>query len=109
DRGKLMRTFRRYFKVDRSFSSTKQVFSMIKLALELVQGSARVPQVRFKAAYAADAAVDPRLYASSEQVAASVRAFMDPPEPPAAPAPQAARYPPPQPARRRRARPHAPR
>ena len=93
DRGKLMRTFRRYFKVDRSFSSTKQVFSMIKLALELVQGSPRVHQVRFKADYAADAAVDTRLYASSEQVAASVRAFMDPPEPPAAPAPQAARSP----------------
>jgi len=39
DREKLMRMFRRYFRLDRSFSSPKQVVSMIKLAFSFVQGA----------------------------------------------------------------------
>ena len=78
DREKLMRMFRRYFRVDRSFSSPKQVVSTIKLALSLVQGSPSVHQVRFRARYPADATRDTRLYASSEQVAATLREFMAP-------------------------------
>jgi LCP family protein required for cell wall assembly len=81
DRERLMKVFGRYFKVDRGARSTKQVLSMIKLAFSLVQGSPSVHQVKFKADYAADAAVDTRLYASKEQVAASVREFMNPPKP----------------------------
>jgi hypothetical protein len=94
-----MRVFGNYFKVDRGARSTKQVLSMIKLALSLVQGSPTVHQVKFRADYAADAAADTRLYASSEQVAASVREFMNPPARPTAAAPPATRA-----ERRRRAR-----
>jgi len=86
DREKLMRVFGRFFQVDKSFRSTKHVVSMIKLAFSLVQGSPSVDQVRFRADYAADAALDTRLYASKDQVSATVREFLEPEPRAAAPA-----------------------
>ena len=76
DTAKLMRVFRRYFTVDKSFRSTKQILRMAKLGLYLVMGDPSVQQVRFRADYAPDAALDTRLYASADQLRATLRQFL---------------------------------
>ena len=48
-RKKLARAFGRYFTVDKSFRSNKEIFSMLRLALYLVQESPSVNEVRFRA------------------------------------------------------------
>jgi len=104
DTGKLMRVFRRYFTVDKSFRSTKQIFRMAKLALYLVMGDPSVQQVRFRADYAPDAAIDTRLYASTDQLRTTLREFLDArPAPKPAPAPAQTRTP----RKRERAKPAA--
>ena len=54
DRKKLARAFGRYFTVDKSFRSNKEIFSMLRLALYLVQENPSVNEVRFRADEAAE-------------------------------------------------------
>ena len=104
DRAKLMRVFRKYFTVDKSFRSTKQILRMAKLGLYLVLGDPSLQQVRFRADYAADAALDTRLYASADQLRATLRQFMAAPRAPEpVPAPAQTRTP----RKRERAKPAA--
>jgi LCP family protein required for cell wall assembly len=77
DRRRLIRVFKRYFEVDRSFRSTKEIFKMIRLALYLVQESPNVNEVRFRADEAPDPQIDTRLYASKDQLRTSLREFMN--------------------------------
>jgi len=67
---------------------------MAKLALYLVMGDPSVQQVRFRADYAPDAALDTRLYASADQLRATLRQFLGAqPAPKPAPAPAQTRTP----------------
>ena len=47
-RKKLARAFGRYFEVDRSFKSSKELLSMLKLGIYLIQESPTVNEVRFR-------------------------------------------------------------
>jgi LCP family protein required for cell wall assembly len=75
DRRRLARAFGRYFEVDKSFRSNREIFSMLRLALYLVQESPSVNEVRFRADEAPDPAVDTRLHASKEQIKTTLREF----------------------------------
>ena len=77
DRQKLAHAFGRYFEVDSSFRSTKEIFSMLRLALYLVQKSPNVNQVRFRVNEAPDPTVDTRLYVTRDQLTTSLREFMN--------------------------------
>jgi LCP family protein required for cell wall assembly len=77
DRRKLARVFGRYFTVDKSFRSTKEIFSMLKLGLYLIQENPSVNEVRFRADEAENPQVDTRLYASEGQLRQTVREFMN--------------------------------
>ena len=77
DREHLARVFRRYFTIDRSFSSTQEIFSMLRLGLYLVQKNPTVHEIRFRAEQAADPALDTRLYASRGDLRRTVDEFMD--------------------------------
>jgi polyisoprenyl-teichoic acid--peptidoglycan teichoic acid transferase len=76
DRKKLARVFGRYFTVDKSFRSNKEIFSMLKLALYLIQENPSVNEVRFRAEEAPNPQVDTRLYASKKQLRQTVDEFM---------------------------------
>jgi LCP family protein required for cell wall assembly len=76
DRRRLARVFNRYFTVDKSFRSTQEIFSMLKLALYLVQKNPAVHEVRFRADQAEDPAIDTRLYASRKDLRRTVDEFM---------------------------------
>ena len=75
-RKRLARAFGRYFTVDRSFRSNREIFSMLRLALYLVQKSPSVNEIRFRADEAPNPAVDTRLYASKRQLKQTVEEFM---------------------------------
>ena len=75
-RKKLAGAFGRYFTVDKSFRSNKEIFSMIRLALYLVQKSPSVNEVRFRASESDDPAVDTRLFASQADLKKTVGEFM---------------------------------
>jgi polyisoprenyl-teichoic acid--peptidoglycan teichoic acid transferase len=77
DRKRLARVFGRYFTVDKSFRSNKEIFSMLRLALYLIQENPSVNEVRFRADEAENPAVDTRLYASASQLKQTVREFMN--------------------------------
>jgi polyisoprenyl-teichoic acid--peptidoglycan teichoic acid transferase len=77
DRKKLARVFGRYFTVDKSFRSNKEIFRMLRLALYLIQESPSVNEVRFRADPAPDPTVDTRLYASAGDLRQTVREFMN--------------------------------
>jgi polyisoprenyl-teichoic acid--peptidoglycan teichoic acid transferase len=77
DRKRLARVFGRYFEVDTSFRSNKEIFSMLRLGLYLIQESPRVNEVRFRADEAANPAIDSRLYASAGQLRQTYREFMN--------------------------------
>jgi polyisoprenyl-teichoic acid--peptidoglycan teichoic acid transferase len=77
DRKKLARVFRRYFTLDKSFSSTKEIFSMGKLALYLAQQSPTVNEVRFRARESDNPMVDTRLFASDASLRKTVNEFMN--------------------------------
>jgi LCP family protein required for cell wall assembly len=77
DRTKLARVFRRYFTLDKSFSSTKEIFSMGRLALYLLQASPSVNEVRFRADAAENPQIDTRLYASKGDLRKTVDEFMN--------------------------------
>jgi len=59
---KLVRVFSRYFQVDRSLRSNKQVFSMLRLVLFLAQENPKVNEVRFRVQEARNPQVDTNLY-----------------------------------------------
>jgi polyisoprenyl-teichoic acid--peptidoglycan teichoic acid transferase len=75
-RKKLAAAFGRYFTVDKSFRSNKEIFSMIRLALYLVQKSPSVNEVRFRARESDNPAVDTRLFASQGDLEKTVDEFM---------------------------------
>jgi polyisoprenyl-teichoic acid--peptidoglycan teichoic acid transferase len=77
DRKRLARVFGRYFEVDSSFRSNKQIFSMLRLALYLIQESPRVNEVRFRADEAPNPALDSRLYASRRDLEKTYQEFMN--------------------------------
>ena len=56
DRKRLARVFGKYFTVDKSFRSNKEIFSMLKLAFYLIQENPSVNEIRFRA----DEAANPR-------------------------------------------------
>ena len=76
-RKKLANAFGRYFTVDRSFRSNKEIFSMIRLALYLVQKPLTVNEVRFRADEAENPQIDTRLYASDGDLRRTVQEFMN--------------------------------
>jgi LCP family protein required for cell wall assembly len=77
DRKKLARVFSRYFTVDKSFRSTKEIFSMLRLALYLVQKHPSVNEVRFDAHESDNPMVDTRLFASPADLKKVVNQFMN--------------------------------
>jgi polyisoprenyl-teichoic acid--peptidoglycan teichoic acid transferase len=76
-RKKLARAFGRYFTVDKSFRSNREIFSMLRLALYLVQRSPSVNEVRFRADEAENPMIDTRLYASKRQLRQTMDEFMN--------------------------------
>jgi LCP family protein required for cell wall assembly len=72
----LIRVFSRYFRVDRSLRSNKQVFSMLKLVLYLSQKNPKVNEVRFRVHDAPNPQVDSNLYYNKDDLRTSVREFM---------------------------------
>ena len=58
----LIRVFSRYFRVDKSLRSNKQIFSMLKLVLYLSQQNPKVNEVRFRVYDAPNPQVDSNLY-----------------------------------------------
>jgi polyisoprenyl-teichoic acid--peptidoglycan teichoic acid transferase len=72
----LVRVFSRYFEVDKSLRSNKQVLSMLKLVLYLSQRNPKVNEVRFRAHDAPNPQVDTRLYTSKDALRKSFREFM---------------------------------
>jgi LCP family protein required for cell wall assembly len=77
DRNRLARVFRRYFQIDRSFRSTKEIFSMLRLGLYLVQEAPAVNEVRFRAVESDNPQVDTRLFASAEALRKTHDEFMN--------------------------------
>jgi LCP family protein required for cell wall assembly len=76
DRERLARAFRRYFQFDQSFRSTKELFSMLHLALYLAQEQPKVNEVRFRAREAANPQLDSNLYVSKGALRVMYREFM---------------------------------
>ena len=75
-RKQLASAFGRYFTVDKSFRSNREIFSMIRLALYLVQKSPSVNEVRFRASESDNPTVDTRLFASNADLKKTVDEFM---------------------------------
>jgi LCP family protein required for cell wall assembly len=76
DRNRLARVFGRYFQVDETFKSTKQIFSMLHLALYLAQKEPKVNEVRFRVDEAANPQVDSRLSTRAGWLRQMYREFM---------------------------------
>ena len=76
DRKKLARAFGRYFTVDKSFRSNKEIFSMLRLALYLVQEHPTVNEVRFPFHESDNPTVDTRLFATNDGLKKVVDQFM---------------------------------
>jgi LCP family protein required for cell wall assembly len=77
DRKRVLKAFRRYFTVDKSFRSSKELFSMLRLALYLVQESPSVNEVRFRANDAPNPQVDTKLYTTQADLKQTVDEFMN--------------------------------
>jgi LCP family protein required for cell wall assembly len=77
DRRKLVRVFRRYFQVDKSFGSTKEILSMLHLGLYLVQKAPVVNEVRFRAVESDNPQQDTRLFASRSALRKTYDEFMN--------------------------------
>jgi polyisoprenyl-teichoic acid--peptidoglycan teichoic acid transferase len=77
DRNHLARVFRRYFQIDKSFSNTKEIFSMLRLALYLVQEAPTVNEVRFRARESDNPQLDTRLFASAAALRKTHDEFMN--------------------------------
>jgi polyisoprenyl-teichoic acid--peptidoglycan teichoic acid transferase len=73
---RLVRIFSRYFETDDSLSSTKEVFSLLKLMLFLAGQNPKVNEVRFRAREAENPQVDSNLYVSTGALRVMYREFM---------------------------------
>jgi polyisoprenyl-teichoic acid--peptidoglycan teichoic acid transferase len=72
----LVRVFSRYFRVDKSLRSNKQIISMLKLVLYLAGENPRVHEVAFKVSDAPNAQLDSNLYYRDGDLRRSFREFM---------------------------------
>jgi LCP family protein required for cell wall assembly len=72
----LIQVFSRYFRVDESLRSNKQVLSMLKLVLYLSQKNPKVNEVRFRAHDAPNPQVDTNLLTSDKDLQTVYREFM---------------------------------
>ncbi len=72
----LVRVFSRYFEVDRSLRSTKEIFSLLRLVLFLAENEPKVNEVRFRVYDAENPQVDSRLYAKKGWLRQMHREFM---------------------------------
>jgi polyisoprenyl-teichoic acid--peptidoglycan teichoic acid transferase len=73
----LIQVFSRYFRVDKSLRSNRQIFSMLKLVLYLSQKNPKVNEVRFRVHDAPNPQVDSNLYHREEDLRKSAREFMN--------------------------------
>jgi LCP family protein required for cell wall assembly len=76
DRGRLSRIFQRFIRVDETFRSTKQIFSLLRLGLHFVQEQPRVGEVPFRVREAPNPQVDSRLFQRRAWVRQAHRRFM---------------------------------
>ena len=74
---KLVRVFSRYFQVDRSLRSRKQIFSMLRLVLFLAQENPKVNEVRFRVQEARNPQVDTNLYVRNSDLRKIRSEFMN--------------------------------
>jgi polyisoprenyl-teichoic acid--peptidoglycan teichoic acid transferase len=74
---KLVKVFSRYFQVDKSLRSNKQIFSMLRLVLYLAQENPKVNEVRFRIHEAANPQVDTRLFVGDGDLKKIFREFMN--------------------------------
>ena len=72
----LIRVFSRYFRVDKSLRSNKQIISMLKLVLYLAQENPKVHEVAFKVSDAPNPQLDSNLYYRDNDLRRSFREFM---------------------------------
>ena len=72
----LIQVFGRYFRVDRSLRSNKQVISMLKLVLYLANENPKVHEVAFKVRDAPNPQLDSNLYYRQGDLRKSFREFM---------------------------------
>ena len=72
----LIQVFGRYFRVDKSLRSNKQIISMLKLVLYLAQENPKVHEVAFKVQDAPNAQLDSNLYYRDGDLRRSFREFM---------------------------------
>ena len=72
----LVRVFSRYFRVDKSLRSNKQIISMLKLVLYLAQENPKVHEVAFKVSDAPNPQLDSNLYYRDSDLRRSFREFM---------------------------------
>jgi len=74
---RLARVFSRYFRVDKSLRSTKEVFSMLRLVLFLAQENPKVNEIRFRVHEAENPQVDSNLYTKTGWLRKMHREFMN--------------------------------
>jgi LCP family protein required for cell wall assembly len=72
----LIQVFSRYFRVDESLKSNKQVLSLLKLAIYLGAKNPKVHEVRFRAHDAPNPQVDSNLYVNTSDLKTVYREFM---------------------------------
>jgi LCP family protein required for cell wall assembly len=72
----LIRVFSRYFRVDKSLRSNKQIISMLKLVLYLAGENPKVHEVAFKVSDAPNPQLDSNLYYRDSDLRRSFREFM---------------------------------
>jgi LCP family protein required for cell wall assembly len=74
----LIQVFSRYFRVDESLRSNKQVLSLLKLAIYLSTKNPKVNEVKFRAHDAPNPQVDSNLYVNDGDLKTVFREFMSP-------------------------------
>jgi polyisoprenyl-teichoic acid--peptidoglycan teichoic acid transferase len=79
----LVRVFSRYFRVDKSLRSNKQIISMLKLVLYLASENPKVHEVAFKVRESANPQLDSYLYHRKADLRKTFREFMQVDESPA--------------------------
>jgi LCP family protein required for cell wall assembly len=72
----LVRVFSRYFRVDKSLRSNRQIISMLKLVLYLASENPKVHEVAFKVSDAPNPQLDSNLYYRDGDLRRSYREFM---------------------------------
>ena len=72
----LVRVFSRYFRTDTSLRSTKEIFSLLRLAIYLADREPKINEVRFRAREAANPQVDSNLSVTTGALRVMFREFM---------------------------------